>query len=46
MKEDEMVGWHHQLNGHGFEQTLGYSERWKPGVLQPVGSQSRTLLSN
>ena len=18
-KEDEMVGWHHQLNGHGFE---------------------------
>ena len=22
--EDEMVGWHHQLNGHGFE--------WTPGV--------------
>ena len=21
--EDEMVGWHHQLNGHEFEQTLG-----------------------
>jgi len=21
--EDEMVGWHHQLNGHVFEQTLG-----------------------
>ena len=21
-----MVGWHHCLNGHGFEQTLGYSE--------------------
>ena len=21
--EDEMVGQHHQLNGHGFEQTLG-----------------------
>ena len=21
--EDELVGWHHQLNGHGFEQTLG-----------------------
>ena len=20
--EDEMVGWHHQLNGHKFEQTL------------------------
>ena len=21
--EDEMVGWHHRLNGHGFEQSLG-----------------------
>ena len=21
--EDEMVGWHHRLNGHEFEQTLG-----------------------
>ena len=21
--EDEMAGWHHRLNGHGFEQTLG-----------------------
>ena len=21
MTEDEMVRWHHQLNGHGFEQT-------------------------
>ena len=25
-KEDEMVGWHHQLNGHEFEQTPGDSE--------------------
>ena len=24
--EDEMVGWHHQLSGHMFEQTLGDSE--------------------
>ena len=23
MTEDEMVGWHHRLNGHEFEQTLG-----------------------
>ena len=23
MKEDEMVGWHHFLNGHEFEQTQG-----------------------
>ena len=26
MTEDEMVGWHHQLNGHEFEQTPGKSE--------------------
>ena len=24
--EDEMVGWHHWLKGHEFEQTLGDSE--------------------
>ena len=24
--EDEMVGWHHQLNGHEFEQALGIGE--------------------
>ena len=24
--EDEMVGWHHQLNGCEFEQTLGDTE--------------------
>ena len=26
MTEDEMVGWHHQLDGHEFEQTLGDGE--------------------
>ena len=26
MSEDEMVGWHHWLNGHGFEQNLEDSE--------------------
>ena len=26
MTEDELVGWHHQLNRHEFEQTLGDSE--------------------
>ena len=26
MTEDEMVGWHHGLNGHEFEQTLGDGE--------------------
>ena len=29
--EDEMVGRHHEFNGHEFEQTLGDSER--PGSL-------------
>ena len=24
--EDEMVGWHHYLDGHEFEQTLGEGE--------------------
>ena len=26
MTEDEMVGWHHQLNGHQFEQALGVGD--------------------
>ena len=26
MTEDEMVGWHHQLNGHEFEEIPGDSE--------------------
>ena len=33
--EDEMVGWHHRLIGHEFEQAPGYSE----GALQSMGSQ-------
>ena len=32
MTEDEMVGWHHRLNRHEFEQTPGDSEG--RGVLQ------------
>ena len=27
MTEDEMVGWHHRLNGHESERTLGDGER-------------------
>ena len=40
MTENEMVGWHHQLNGHEFEQAPGVGV-WtrKPGVLQSMGSQ-------
>ena len=26
MTEDEMVGWHHQLHGHGFEYTPGVGD--------------------
>ena len=35
MTEDEMVGWHHQLNGHEFEQALGVGDglAGKLGVL-------------
>ena len=35
MTEDEMVGWHHQLNGHEFEQVLGVvmdTEAWRAAV--------------
>ena len=27
MTEDEIVGWHHQLNGHEFEQAPGVGDR-------------------
>ena len=27
MTEDEIVGWHHQLNGHEFRLTLGVGDR-------------------
>ena len=26
MTEDEMVGWHHRMNGHEFEHALGVGE--------------------
>ena len=35
MIEDEMVGWHHQLDGHEFEQALGVGdgqEAWQAAV--------------
>ena len=47
--EDEMVGWHHWLNGHEFELALGVGDRegtGKPGMLLSVGSQSWTRLSD
>ena len=43
MAEDERAGWHHRVNGHESEQTLGDSEgQGKPGMLQSTGSQRDT----
>jgi len=28
-RQDEMVGWHHQLNGHEFGQAPGVGEAWR-----------------
>ena len=39
MTEDEMVGWHHRLEGHEYESALGVGDTGKPGVLQSMGSQ-------
>ena len=40
MTEDEMAGWHHWLNGHGFGWTLGVSDgQGEGGVLWFVRSQ-------
>ena len=38
--EDEMVGWHHQLNGRDFEQTGGQWWTEELGMLQSMGSQN------
>jgi len=40
--EDEMVGWHHQLNGHESEQTLG--DREGQGSLVCCSSSGRNGL--
>ena len=47
--EDEMVGWHHRLYGHEFEQALGVGDGQgrKPAVLWSMGStKSRTWPSD
>ena len=41
--EDEMVGWHHQLEGHEFEQTPGEvkdREAWRVAVHGVAKSQT------
>ena len=47
MTEDEMVGWHHQLDGHGFGWTLGVGDgqgAWRAMVYGIT--KSRTWLRN
>ena len=39
MTEDEMVGWHHRLDGHGFWWTLGVGDG--QGGLACCGSWGR-----
>ena len=47
MTEDEMVGWHHQLNGQEFEETLGVGEGQGSLACSVImGSQSKTGLSD
>ena len=43
MTEDEMVGWHHQLDGPEFEQAPGIGDgQGGLAVLQSMKSQSQT----
>ena len=47
MSEDEMIGWHHRLNGHEFQQAPGDGEgQGNLDVLQSMGSQSQMQQNN
>ena len=47
MTEDEMVGWHHQLNGQEFEQAPGDSEgQGSLACCSPWVAKNRTQLSD
>ena len=41
-----MVGWHHQLNGHEFEQALRIGDGREAKMLQHGFTKSQTRLSN
>ena len=47
MTEEEMFGWHHQLNGHEFEQTPGVDDG-QGGLVccSPWVTKSQTRLSD
>ena len=41
MTEDEMLGWHHRLDGHEFEKALAVGDgQGSLAVLQSIGSQT------
>ena len=42
MTEDEMVGWHHRLDGHEFEQALGVGDGQGSLVSADHESQTQT----
>ena len=45
MTEHEKAGWHQQLNGHEFEQTLGDSkEQRSPARYSPCGWQEPDVI--
>ena len=47
MTEDEMVGWHHRLNGHKFEKTPGVGDGQGSLVCySPCGRKKLDLLSD
>ena len=47
MTEDEIVGWHHQLDGHEFEQALGIGDVQESLVCYSSWvAKSRTRLSD
>ena len=47
MTEDEMAGWHHRLNGHGFGWSLGVGDGQGSWYAAVHGvAKSRTRLSN
>ena len=49
MTEGKMVGWHHRLNGHEFDQALGDGkdrEAWRAAVHGVTNSQTQLNNNN
>ena len=43
MTEDEIVGWHHRLNGHEFEQALGDDGQESLACCNPWGRKESDM---